>query len=85
MAESGDFSFLRDSSEAISHIPEVVLDARQAKDLGYGKKIVFKDAVVTDEKKLYRAVFEGKTIAVVYPAYEDGKTVMRIERLFSND
>ena len=85
MAESGDFSFLRDSSEAISHIPEVVIDARQAKDLGYGKKIVFKDAVVTDEKKLYRAVFEGKTIAVVYPAYEDGKTVMRIERLFSND
>lgn len=85
MAEAGDHSFLQDPSTAISHIPEVVLDARQAKDLGFGRKIAFEGVEVKPERTFYRAVFEGNTIAVVYPANEDGKTVMRIERLFAND
>lgn len=85
MAENGDISFLIDSSAAISDMPEVSLDARQAKDLGFGRKIAFEGADVSDERTYYRAVFEGKTIAVVYPANEDGKMVMRIERLFAND
>lgn len=85
MAERGDHSFLNDSSTAISHIPEVTIDKVQAKDLGFGRKIEFAGAEVTHEKTFYRAVFEGRTIAVVYPAVEDGETVMRIERLFAND
>ena len=85
MAEAEDYSFLMDSQIAISHIPEVVLDAKQAKDLSFGKKIEFRGAEVTSEKTYYRAVFEGKTMAVVYPAKEGGKTVMRIERFFAND
>ena len=85
MAQKEDYSFLQSPSTAISHIPEVILDSRQAKDLGFGKKIAFEGVFVTEERTYYRAVFEGKTIAVVYPADEDGKTVMRIERLFAND
>lgn len=85
MAEKEDYSFLQSSSAAISHIPEVVLNSRQAKDLGFGRKIAFEGVEVTDERTYYRAVFEGKTLAVVYPAVEEGKTVMRIERLFAND
>ena len=85
MAEKEDHSFLQSPSSAISHIPEVVLNARQAKDLGFGRKIAFEGVPVTEERTYYRAVFEGNTIAVVYPADEDGKTVMRIERLFAND
>lgn len=85
MAEEGDFSFLKDSSVSIEHIPEVDLDARQARDLGFGKKIAFEGVPVTGDKTYYRAVFGGRTIAVVYPALEDGKTLMRIERLFAND
>ena len=85
MAEKEDYSFLQSSSAAISHIPEVVLNSRQAKDLSFGRKIAFEGAEVTDERTYYRAVFEGKTLAVVYPAVEEGKTVMRIERLFAND
>ena len=85
MKEKEDYSFLQSPSSAISHIPEVVLDCRQAKDLGFGRNIAFDGVPATEERKYYRAVFEGKTIAVVYPAEEDGKTVMRIERLFAND
>ncbi|MBR3082212.1 MAG: tRNA pseudouridine(55) synthase TruB [Clostridiales bacterium] len=85
MAEKEDYSFLQSSSTAISHIPEVSLNARQAKDLGFGKKIPFEGVPVTGERTYYRAVFEDNTIAVVYPSVEDGKTVMRIERLFAND
>ena len=85
MAEKEDYSFLMDSSIAISHIPEVVLNARQAKDLSFGRKIAFDGITVSEERTYYRAVFEGKDMAVVYPSVEDGKTVMRIERLFAND
>ena len=85
MAEKEDYSFLMDSSIAISHIPEVVLNARQAKDLSFGRKIAFDGVTVSEERTYYRAVFEGKDMAVVYPSVEDGKTVMRIERLFAND
>ena len=85
MAEKEDYSFLQSSSTAISHIPEVALNTRQARDLGFGKKIPFESVPVTGERTYYRAVFEGNTIAVVYPSVEDGKTIMRIERLFAND
>lgn len=85
MAQREDYSFLQSSSSAISHIPEVTLDERGARDLGFGRKVAFEGVSVTSERTYYRAVFEGKTIAVVYPANEDGKTVMRIERLFAND
>lgn len=85
MSEKEDYSFLQDPSAAIAHIPEVVLDARQAKDLSFGRKIAFNGVEVTGDRDYYRAVFEGRTVAVVYPASEDGKTVMRIERLFADD
>lgn len=85
MAEREDYSFLQSPQSAISHIPEVILNARQAKDLSFGRKIAFEGVQVTAERTYYRAVFEGNTLAVVYPAAEDGKTVMRIERLFAND
>ncbi len=87
MADEGDFSFVRDASETISFLPEIKLDTKQAKDIGFGRKIAFpvssKDP--GDDRIYYRATFEGRLIAVVYPALENGTLLMRIERLYAHD
>lgn len=87
MADEGDFSFVRDASETISFLPEIKLDPKQAKDIGFGRKIAFtvpsKDP--GDDRIYYRATFEGRLIAVVYPALENGTLLMRIERLYAHD
>lgn len=87
MVEAGDFSFVRDASETITFLPEIKLDAKQAKDIMFGRKIAFPfDAKPEDEERIYyRATSEGKLIAVVFPAVEKGELVMRIERLYAHD
>ena len=89
MAGEGDFSFVRDASETVSFLPEIKLDAKQAKDIGFGRKIAFPVSVdhgVSDEDRVYyRATSEGKLIAVVFPAMENGTMTMRIERLYAHD
>ena len=87
MADSGDFSFVRDASETIEFLPEIKLDASQSKDIRFGRKIAFPVPVdLKDDTRIYyRATHEGKLIAVVFPAAENGALVMRIERLFAHD
>lgn len=87
MVEAGDFSFVRDASETITFLPEIKLEAKQTKDIMFGRKIAFPfDAKPEDEERIYyRATSEGKLIAVVFPAVEKGELVMRIERLYAHD
>ncbi|MBR2597535.1 MAG: tRNA pseudouridine(55) synthase TruB [Clostridiales bacterium] len=87
MVEAGDFSFVRDASETITFLPEIKLDAKQTKDIMFGRKIAFPfDAKPEDEERIYyRATSEGKLIAVVFPAVEKGELIMRIERLYAHD
>ena len=87
MVEAGDSSFVRDASETITFLPEIKLDAKQTKDIMFGRKIAFPFDVKTEgeERIYYRATSEGKLIAVVFPAVEKGELVMRIERLYAHD
>ena len=87
MVEAGDLSFVRDASETITFLPEIKLDAKQTKDIMFGRKIAFPFDVKTEgeERIYYRATSEGKLIAVVFPAVEKGELVMRIERLYAHD
>ena len=89
MAEAGDFSFVRDASETISFLPEIKLDEKQTKDIKFGRKIAFPvkaDHEISDDDRVYyRATSEDKLIAVVFPAMENGKLIMRIERLYAHD
>lgn len=87
MVEAGDFSFVRDASETISFLPEIKLDAKQTKDIKFGRKIAFPlDVKLEGEERIYyRATSEDKLIAVVFPAVEKGELVMRIERLYAHD
>ena len=89
MAEEGDFSFVRDASETVSFLPKIKLDSKQATDIKFGRKIAFPIAVdheISDDDRIYyRATYEGKLIAVVFPAMEKGVLTMRIERLYAHD
>ena len=87
MAEAGDFSFVRDASEAIDFLPEIRLNAKQARDIRFGRKIGFPLTVESDgePRTYYRATFDGQLIAVVFPAVENGSLIMRIERLYAHD
>ena len=87
MVEAGDFAFVRDASETITFLPEIKLDAKQTKDIMFGRKIAFPFDVKTEgeERIYYRATSEGKLIAVVFPAVEKDELVMRIERLYAHD
>lgn len=89
MVSDNDFSFVRDASETVSFLPEVKLDPMQTKDIKFGRKIAFPAAVNigadSGERVYYRATYEGKLIAVVFPAVENGVLTMRIERLYAHD
>ena len=87
MAEEGDFSFVRDAAETITFLPEIKLDPKQTKDIKFGRKIAFPLDVKPEgeERIYYRATSEGKLIAVVFPALENGGLLMRIERLYAHD
>lgn len=82
MAEEGDDSFLRDPSETLSFMPSIELKAKDAKDLKFGRKVAA-DAYGIDPDTLYRACFEGSLIAVVYLSDEQGRQVLRIDRMFA--
>ena len=89
MVSEGDFSFVRDASETVSFLPEIMLDDKQTKDIKFGRKIAFPinvDHEISDENRVYyRATSNGELIAVVFPAMEKGQLTMRIERLYAHD
>ena len=65
----------------------MALDPKQTKDIKFGRKIAFPIDVKTEcgERIYYRATYEDKLIAVVFPQEENGDLVMRIERLYAHD
>lgn len=85
LKEAGDMSFLLSAEDALSDMPALEMSSRQAADLRFGKKIPFDIKADQDGRTYYRACREGKLIAVVYPAEENGRTILRIERLFDHD
>ena len=86
MVMEDDFSFVRDASETLSFLPEIKLDAKQTRDIKFGRKIAFPLAVdASEERVYYRATSEGRLIAVVFPSMENGALTMRIERLYAHD
>lgn len=85
LKEAGDMSFLLSAEDALSDMPALEMSSRQAADLRFGKKIPFDIKADQDGRTYYRACREGRLIAVVYPAEENGRTILRIERLFEHD
>lgn len=85
LKEAGDMSFLLSAEDALSDMPALEMSSRQAADLRFGKKIPFDIKADQDGRTYYRACREGRLIAVVYPAEENGRTILRIERLFDHD
>ncbi len=85
LKEAGDMSFLLSAEDALSDMPALEMSSRQAADLRFGKKIPFDIEADQEGRTYYRACREGKLIAVVYPAEEGGRTILRIERLFDHD
>ena len=82
MAEEGDESFLRDPSETLSFMPAIELNAKDAADLKFGRKISA-DKYQTKPDILYRAVFEDSLIAVVYESSDKGRKILRIDRMLA--
>lgn len=86
LKEEGDISFLLDAEAALSDMPVLEMTAKEAEDLRFGRKIRYNGAAEEGtDRKYYRACHEGKLIAVVYPSPDNGKAILRIERLFDHD
>jgi len=85
LKEAGDMSFLLSAEDALSDMPALEMTSRQAADLRFGRKIPCDLKAEAESRTYYRACREGRLIAVVYPAEENGITVLRIERLFDHD
>jgi len=88
MAEAGDYSFLKDAAQTLYFLPELTLNDKQSQDVRLGRKINSKPfesvTAVYDADQKYRAMHEGKVIAVLYKSTEeDGREVMRIERMLA--
>ena len=80
MAEEGDFSFVIRGEEALSQMPALQLNKKQFEDVRLGRKI--KPISNTDYGVKYAVYYEDKLVAVLYKSDEDdGRTVMRIERM----
>ena len=79
----GDMSFLLPYEKALSAMPSVEVTASEYKDIKVGKKIRAKEGTKEDIK--YAAYFEGRLIAVIYRARENGRDLMRIERMLASD
>ena len=85
LKEEGDTSFFLDAENALSDMPVLEMTTKEAEDLRFGRKISYDGAAEEGGRDYYRACFEGKLIAVVYPSQDNGRTILRIERLFDHD
>ena len=83
MKERGDYGFILPAGLCLEDMPRVELTSSQAKDLSFGKKILCDP--LYEEGRLYKAVYQERLIAVVYPATEDSRYIFRIERVFAGD
>ena len=83
MREEGDMSFLLPYEKALSTMPSVEVTKKEYYDIKVGKKIRAKEGTTEDIR--YAAYFEGRLVAVIYRANENGKDLMRIERMLAAD
>lgn len=80
---SGDFSFILRGDEALRDMPAVRLSRKQFENVRLGRKIPAIDG--TQPEVRYAAWYEDLVAAVLYRASEDGRDIMRIERMLFAD
>lgn len=84
MKDAGDMSFLRNPVEALHNMPRIQVNKKTFEAIKLGKKTPAPEGVEYDVK--YAAFYEDTLAAVVYKSDENnGKTVMRIERMLATD
>ena len=84
MAAEGDYSFIKDASTIIIEMPALELNDKEAADIKLGRKVnAERFAEDMEGDGLYRAMHNGEVIAVVYENIENGRHVLRIERMLA--
>lgn len=87
MAESEDYSFLTDASRTLDFMPELVLNEKQNNDVRLGRKISSKPfdniTAAFDSEQKYRATYNNQVVAVLYKSEDNGREIMRIERMLA--
>ncbi len=83
MTAAGDLSYLKPAVLAMSGMPVLELNDREYADVIVGKKIRAKEGAEPDIK--YAAFHNGELTAVLYLAEENGKRLMRIERMLKGN
>lgn len=81
--EEDDMSFILPYERALSAMPRVDVTSREYEDIRVGKKIRAKEG--TKEDIRYAAYYDGRLVAVIYKATENGRELMRIERMLATD
>ncbi len=83
LSGNGDYSFVLDETCCLVNMPKLSLSEREFKAVKVGKKILAPAGTEFDKK--YAAYYGDKLAAVLYKANEDGKELMRIDRMLAND
>lgn len=83
MIAAGDHSFIRSADEAMAGMPVYELNDMEYKDVLVGKKIPARGDAVSDIR--YAAYHDGDLTAVIYLAEENGRRLMRIERMLKGN
>lgn len=87
MISREDYSFILDASSIVDYMPVITLNEAQTSMVKNGKKLnakyFSKELEGHSEGTLFRAMNEGKVIAVMYETTEDDKHILRIERMLA--
>jgi tRNA pseudouridine55 synthase len=83
MVQAGDYSFIREAELALTGMPVYELNDKEYSDVLVGKKIKAKDNIEPDIR--YAAYHDGDLTAVLYLAEENGRRIMRIERMLKGN
>lgn len=83
MIAEGDHSFIRNADEALAGMPSYELTDKEYADVLVGKKIPARGDAVFDIR--YAAYHKGDLTAVIYLAEENGRRLMRIERMLKGN
>lgn len=87
MAAEGDYSFIIDASSIVDYMPKINLNEKQTEMVKCGKKLnaKFHEAELNGivPGTLVRAMYGDQLIATMYECEEDGKRILRIERMLA--
>lgn len=87
--EQGNSTFLLGEMSAMAHMLRIEVSKEEAKELRCGKKLDFSlfrdrmEAVGVKEQETVLAVCQDEPIAVIYASEEEGKWLIREERVFA--